>query len=213
MLHLFVKLFLFISLIYVLQNFNHGTHYNPSNCPQNVKSRSDFIMGRQLAHFHGHHHGHGHHGVHNHCTDTFGGTCRTGDPTSINKYKRDPSYDFPFDRPKNRNRFFNFFSHFLHTPMVVDPGYGMVPGVMHDPMMAGMGHPAYPPLTGYVGFGSRYIAPMIASFMGLPYYGKGLVAFFLLLIPVIIILGIVAAVVGDIIQKMVYCIYQNEKYD
>ncbi|KMZ85872.1 hypothetical protein PVBG_03337 [Plasmodium vivax Brazil I] len=138
MLLLCVELFLFISFISVLQNFNHGIHYNPRNSQQNEKARNGFITSRQLSllhtHHHDHHHGHGihshglhthglhdhgihshgihshgihshgihNHGIHNHCSETIVESCGVGDPTSINKYKRDPSYNFPLDRCNKR---------------------------------------------------------------------------------------------------------------
>ncbi|CAA9988841.1 Plasmodium exported protein, unknown function [Plasmodium knowlesi strain H] len=186
MLYLCVKLFLFISLICVLQNFNDGTHYNP---------RNGFKISRQLAFVHGHGHGHGHHThtVHNHCTETVVEKCGSRDPTSINKYKRDPSYDFPFDRPKCRPGHMNIHA---HTPVVVGPAYPpMVPGVVADPIAAAMGHPPvpYPPCAGFMGFRHRYITPMVTTFMALPYYGRGIVSFLILAVVSAIFVGIFAA--------------------
>ncbi|KJP84813.1 hypothetical protein AK88_05557 [Plasmodium fragile] len=57
------ELLLFISFICVLQNVNHGIHYNPRTCQQNDKSRNKLINSRQLALLHGP-------GLHNHCTET-----------------------------------------------------------------------------------------------------------------------------------------------
>ncbi|KJP87309.1 hypothetical protein AK88_02989 [Plasmodium fragile] len=80
------ELLLFICFICVLQNVNHGIHYNPRTCQQNDKSRNNLINSRQLALLHGP-------GFHDHCSETIVETPRSTNPNSINTYD---SYYSPF---------------------------------------------------------------------------------------------------------------------
>ncbi|GAB67084.1 hypothetical protein PCYB_111050 [Plasmodium cynomolgi strain B] len=240
-----VELFLFISFISVLQNFNNGMHYNPRNCQQNEKTRNDFITSRQLSLLHTHNHGHGihshgihshgihshglhTHGAHNHVTETVVESCGSRDPFSINKYKRDPSYDFPFDRCSSRlnrthhhtgiipntactttvrttntscvnnlpyspitppctTQIVNSHAHHI-APPICEPGYPMVQAVIDDTIHSALAHTTMPcsPYTGFMGFRTRYITPMVTTFMGLPIYARGLISLVLLALPIII---------------------------
>ncbi|KJP84747.1 hypothetical protein AK88_05621 [Plasmodium fragile] len=94
MLFLCCELLLFICFICVLQNVNHGIHYNPRTCPQNDKSRNNLINSRQLALLHGP-------GFHDHCSETIVETPRSTNPNSINTYVRNEGgHDWPFDRTR-----------------------------------------------------------------------------------------------------------------
>ncbi|KJP86704.1 hypothetical protein AK88_03616 [Plasmodium fragile] len=86
MLFLCCELLLFICFICVLQNVNHGIHYNPRTCPQNEKSRNNLIKSRQLSFRHSHYHHRP--GFHDHCSETIVETPRSRNPNSINTYVR-----------------------------------------------------------------------------------------------------------------------------
>ncbi|GAW81558.1 Plasmodium exported protein, unknown function [Plasmodium gonderi] len=88
LLHTYLKVFSFTLLIYLLHNFNCDVNNNTRGYQHNSETRKDITNGRQLTTH-----------IHNHCGETpLLGGCELRNSTSINKYKRECGWDFPFDR-------------------------------------------------------------------------------------------------------------------